>query len=192
MEPVFSADHQLILPEGSRLIGEVTAAKGARHWHRNGQLRFLFESVQAPQQDVERMLASLYSVQVADVGDVVIDEEGGTRGHESNTRFIAPALAVLALAASTHHEERKFDHDADDSTPGPAGSPLSHGVGGFFGWSIAGAIVSQFWHPAGVALAVVGVARTTYTTVIAKGREVTFPPDTIIQVQLAPGPSKAR
>ena len=191
-EPVFSAEHYLILPEGSRLIGEVTVAKESRHWHRSGQLRFLFESVQPPKQDIARMLASLYSVQVADAGAVAIDEEGGTRGHESNTRFIAPALAVLALTASTHHEERRFDHDADDSTPGPAGSPLSRGVGGFFGWSIAGAVVSQVWHPAGIALAAVGVARTTYTAVIAKGHDVTFPADTIIQVQLAPGPAKDR
>src|SRR5206468_3773545 len=191
-EPVFSAEHHLILPEGSRLIGEVTVAKGARHWHRNGQLRFLFESVQPPKQDIARMLASLYSVQVADAGAVAVDEEGGTRGHESKTRFIAPALAVLALTASTHHEERRFDHDADDSTPGPAGSPLSRGVGGFFGGSIAGAVVGQVWHPAGIAVAAVGVARTTYTAVIAKGRDVTFPADTIIQVQLAPGPANVR
>ena len=36
-------------------------------------------------------------------------------------------------------------------------------------------------------LGVLGVVRTTYAGVIAKGREVVFPADTRIQVQLAPG-----
>lgn len=192
IEPVFAADHRLVLPEGSRLVGEVTVVRNARHWHRNGQLRFLLESVQPPQQDAMRMLASLYSVQAGDADSLAIDDEGGARTTSSKTRFIAPALAIMALRASTHHEHRRFDNDGDDSLPGPTGSPLSRGVGGFFGWSVAGAIVSQFYHPVGIAFAALGAARTTYSAVIAKGRDVTFPADTVIQVQLAPGAAAPR
>src|SRR5262249_3073702 len=47
-EPVFSADHQLIFPEGTMLEGEVTHAVAAKRFHRNGQLRFLFERVHLP------------------------------------------------------------------------------------------------------------------------------------------------
>jgi hypothetical protein len=46
-EPVFSASHELVLPEGVILDGEVTFAAPARRWHRNGQLRFLFERARA-------------------------------------------------------------------------------------------------------------------------------------------------
>jgi hypothetical protein len=35
------------------------------------------------------------------------------------------------------------------------------------------------------------VTRTTYSTIVGKGREIVFPADTVIQVQLAPGPSAA-
>src|SRR6202051_4405644 len=49
-ETVFSADHRVILPEGTILSGEVTLARPARRFHRNGKLRFLFESVQVPGQ----------------------------------------------------------------------------------------------------------------------------------------------
>jgi hypothetical protein len=192
-EPVFSADHQLVLPEGSRLIGEVTFANHARRFHRNGQLRFLFESVQPPAQEAERLLASLYSVQVAEAGAVEVDEEGGTRVSDSKKRFIAPALSVLALRASIRRELRRMDNDADDSLgPRAAGNPGSRGVGGFFGLGLAGVALSQLWHPAGVALAAVGAARTVYGSVFAKGREVTFPADTVIQVQLAPGPTSQK
>ena len=72
--------------------------------------------------------------------------------------------------------------------PRPAGSPGSRGVGGFFGWGLTGALVSQFSRPVGFALAAIGVGRTLYRGVFAKGHEVTFPADTMIQVQLAPGP----
>ena len=190
-EPVFSADHQLVLPEGSRLIGEVTSAAAARRFHRSGQLRFLFESVQPPQQDAGQLLASLYSVQVADGDAVDVDEEGGARARDSKKRFIAPALAVLALRASTHREARRMDNDADDSLgPRPAGGPGSRGLGGFFGWGLAGAAISQISRPAGVAFASVGIARTVYRSVFGKGHDVTFPADTMIQLQLAPGPAR--
>jgi hypothetical protein len=108
-EPVFSADHELVLPEGSRLTGVVTLATPARRFHRRGQLRFLFQSVQAPQPDAVAqaqpdtvpLLASLYSVQVGDGTAVEVDDEGGTQARDSKTRFIAPALAVVALLGMT-------------------------------------------------------------------------------------------
>jgi hypothetical protein len=40
-----------------------------------------------------------------------------------------------------------------------------------------------------VTLAVVGAVRTIYTNVLGKGRDVSFPADTSIQLQLAPGPT---
>ena len=39
-------------------------------------------------------------------------------------------------------------------------------------------------------MGVYGAARTMYTNVLGKGREVVFAADTPIQVRLAPGPSK--
>jgi hypothetical protein len=62
-KPIFSGDDRLILPEGTELDGEVTFARAARRLHRNGQLRFLFEAVKAPQREPETLLASLHSLQ---------------------------------------------------------------------------------------------------------------------------------
>src|SRR5258707_2781418 len=45
-EAVFSADHQVILPEGTTLAGEVTFATPARRLHPNRRLPVLFERVQ--------------------------------------------------------------------------------------------------------------------------------------------------
>jgi hypothetical protein len=190
-EPVFSAQHELIFPEGTLLTGEVTQAIPARRWRRNGRLRVLFASVQPPAQASHPLLASLYSIQAGAGEGVTVDEEGGTSITNSKTRFIPPALAVLAVRGSAHQE-----HELDDDDPGlpthlvaTQGSPGAKALGGFFGFGAIGAVVGQFSRPVAIALSAVGAARTIYTSIVAKGREVTFNADTPIQVRLAPGSS---
>jgi hypothetical protein len=194
-QPVFSADHQLILPEGTQLQGEVTVANHARRFHRNGQLRFLFEAVRTPERDPQKLLASLYSVEVSQDDHVSVDDEGGASVTNQKTRFIAPALAILALRASADREHHRFDNDADDVAGAPvrqSGNFGSRGLGGFFGWGLLGTALSQVSRPVGIAIGAVGAARTVYSSVFGKGSEVTFPADTPIQVQLAPGPATVK
>ncbi len=187
--PVFSAAHELILPEGVILEGTVTFAKPARHFRRNGQLRFLFQQEHAPDHpDAVAMLASLYAVRVSEGDAVAVDEEGGASVTNSNTRFIAPALSILALRAAVH---REYDNDAEDIARGEAphfnnGNP---GLGGFFGFGVAGIFISQIARPVGIGLSLVGAVRSVYGAVFAKGRNVVFPANTPIQLQLAPGPT---
>jgi hypothetical protein len=190
-EPVFSPDHQLILPEGTTLAGEVTLAKQARRFHRNGQLRFLFETVQAPEQRSTTLLASLYSVQASGDDHVAVDDEGGTTLKNSKTRFIAPALGILALHASIDRDGHRYADPDGDGSIHTAGSGVgSRGFGGFLGFGLLGAAVGQISRPIGIGLAVVGAARTMSTAVLGKGREVSFPADTPIEVRLAPGPAR--
>jgi hypothetical protein len=195
-EPIFSADHQLILPEGTRLTGEVTVAKPARRFHRNGQLRFLFDSVQTPQRETRTLLASLHSADVSADDHLAVDEEGGARVADSKTRFVAPALAILALAGATRVHEHELD--ADDAGFGTgavgrtAGDPGAQRLGGFFGFGLIGAGVARLSQPVGIAFAAVGVAQTMYANVLGKGRNVRFAADTPIELQLAPGPSPAK
>jgi hypothetical protein len=186
IEPVFSADHRLILPEGTLLSGEVTFAKSARRFHRNGQLRFLFESVKVPEQAEESLRASLYSVQAGRGERLALDEEGGATIVASNKRFIAPALGAVALAATLHSG---LDYNTDGLGP-----EVSHGLfgsgalGGFLGFGLAGAGLSQLSHPMAVGLGAVGLARNLFGAVAGRGRNVSFPADTVMEVQLAPAP----
>ena len=190
-EPVFSADHHLILPEGTTLTGEVTFAAQPRRFRRNGQFRFLFEQVHALDQESAQLLASLYSVQASADDNVVIDDEGGASVTNPKTRFIAPVLAALALRGAIgrgRHVDN--DGDANDVAGAPAtGGVGSRGLGGFLGFGAIGAVVSQFSPPVAIAVGAVGVARTVYTNVLGKGPDVSFPADTPIQVRLAPGPT---
>jgi hypothetical protein len=188
-EPVFSAAHQLILPEGTILNGEVTFSKPARSLHRNGKLRFLFETVQLPAAEAAPLLASLHSVHASDDDRVAIDEEGGATLSNSKTRFIAPTLAILALRANVDQHEH-LDPDGDGHVI-HEGSPGALGIGGFIGAGLIGVPLSMMSRPVGIALSAIGAARTTYANVLGKGRDVQFPAHTLIQLQLAAGPTTA-
>ena len=189
-ETVFSADHQVVLPEGTTLTGEVTLARPARRFHRNGQLRFLFERVQVPNQPDAPLLGALHAIDASHDDRVALDDEGGATLENSKTRFIAPALSLLALHASIERDGHSFEDPDGDGTIKTAGSGGgSRAVGGFMGMGFLGAAAGQITRPIGIGLSVYGAARTIYRNVLAKGREVTFPADTPIQVRLAPGPS---
>jgi hypothetical protein len=186
-EPVFSADHQVVLPEGTKLFGEVTLATQARRLHRNGQLRFLFERVEVPGRPAAPLLGELHAVDASADDHVAVDDEGGATLENSKTRFIAPALSLLALHRSIDRDgERHPDPDGDGTFTGGGNGVGARGFGGFLGMNAIGAVTGMVARPAGIALSVYGAARTVYTNILAKGREVTFAVDTPIQVRLAP------
>ena len=189
--PVFSSTHRLILPAGTRLTGQVTFVKRARHFRRNGQLRFLFDTVHVRGRDSTGLLASLYTVEAGRAERLALDDEGGAKVTNSPTRFIAPAVGTARVGRALT-EPPRLRHRRLGARNQSTGGPLSGSVAGFVGASITGLALSSLGHPAAVTLGVLGVVRTTYAGVIAKGREVVFPADTRIQVQLAPGAAAPR
>ena len=160
----------------SSVPAEVTFAKPARRFHRNGQLRFLFESVQVRNQPPAPLLGALHSIDASNDDHVAVDDEGGATLENSKTRFIAPALALLALHASMEQDGHSFaDPDGDGSIKTAGSGAGSRGAGGFIGMGLVGAAVSQITRPVGIALGAYGAVRTMYANVLGKGREVTFP-----------------
>jgi hypothetical protein len=189
-EPVFASDGRLILPEGAMLAGTVTFSRKARRLHRNGTLRFLIEHVEAPEYGTSALLASLYSVDIGHDAHLTLDEEGGARVASPTSRFIAPALSALALSASMRADEVPGDEGGSE-----AGSYTTAGgraLTGLVGFGAAGLALSQVSRPVSVGIGLAGLARSVYTTVLGRGRDVVFAADTPIQVQLAPGPSPRR
>lgn len=181
-QPVFAADGRLLLPEGTELDGEVTFARPARHLRRNGQLRFLFETVRLPGEDPEAMKASLQGAELGRGQRVAIDEEGGATVTNSKARFVLPAVALFSLRSSLETEVA----DVGEAATGGGSDILAQGPGAFVGWSLLGVGLSQISRPVAVGLGIVGVVRSTYRVAFGKGREVVIPADTAIQLQLAP------
>ena len=188
-QPVFSSSHQLILPEGTRLTGEVTQSKAARYWHHNGQLRVLFDRSRPrhrrPSRCADRCMPWTPGPATPSRWMKKAERRLRTRRHDSSR----PRWPVLAVRGSVHQ-----DHELDNDDPGQAahfvthnGNPGAKAVGGLFGFAGIGAVAAQFSRPVAIGLSVVGASRTIYRNVIGKGREVTFGADTPIQVRLAPG-----
>ncbi|HXB54617.1 MAG TPA: carboxypeptidase regulatory-like domain-containing protein [Vicinamibacteria bacterium] len=185
-QPLFSSDQRLILPEGAELQGEVTFAKGAGRFHHNGQLRFLFETVQLPGGVADKLLASLVTAELGQDQHLTIDEEGGTSVPNSKSRFISPAVSLLALRATLDHDRGDRD-DVGDATAGvQQGNAGGRGVGGFMGLGFLGAGLGQISRPVAVALGILGLVRSGYSALLGKGREVVIPARTPIQLQLSP------
>ena len=159
--------------------------KGPRNqsFRRNGQLRFLIDHIQASDQSSAPLKASLLAVESS---SAKVDEEGGATITNNKARFVIPGLAALALTGSLHG---RLDYDTDGLGPAMQyGGAGSGGVGGFLGLSVAGIGISMLGRVPSVVLAAIGMTRTVYSTVIAKGRELTLASDTVIQLQFAPGP----
>jgi hypothetical protein len=109
---------------------------------------------------------------------------------DSKTRFIAPALSLLALRGSLDQHDH-LDPDGDGHVI-HGSNPGAVSVGGFFGLGLLGIPLAHAAPPVGIGLSIFGAARTVYRNVLARGREMQFPADTVMQLHLAPGPSGRR
>jgi hypothetical protein len=202
--PLFSSDHHLLYPVGSQLHGTVMQARAARRWHRNGQLRFMFQEIQLPagveppvaveakapraepsklepqKLEPRKLEARLESVEVDHKEAVKIDEEGGTKVAASKTRFIGPAVATMMASMG-------LDHDPVKSHGVPTGGYSSNAggraVAGGVGFGLIGTALGQISRPFAVSLGFYGAGWSVYTNLIAPGQEVSFPKDTRIEIR---------
>jgi hypothetical protein len=189
-QPLLSATGAVILPEGTKLAGEVTLSKRARHFRRSGQLRFLLSRVTLPGQSLDTVRASLHGVESGDASRLAIDEEGGVSITKSPARFATPALAALALAGTFHG---RLDFDTDGAGPETEyGGVASSTAGGFIGMSVFGIAVNQIGRPVVIATTSLGLVRSLYATVFARGAEIAFPADTTLHLQISPASFRPR
>ncbi|HTF64389.1 MAG TPA: hypothetical protein VK638_17030 [Edaphobacter sp.] len=170
-EPVFNADHVLAVPEGSLLVGEITQAKAARSFGRQGKLRFRFRELKFPSgfsQPVEGTLAGADSDKSA---NLQMNSEGGVQPRSQN-RVIVPL--VLTLLAG-----RALDDD---------GSQVAHSAVASNGFGIVGRVVGMAASSRNVAagIGVYGAALSVYDLWLARGHDVVFVRNTRIEITTTP------
>jgi hypothetical protein len=196
--PLFSSEHKLVLPEGTRLRGEVVLAKKARRFHRTGQLRFNFQRVDFPQQAADLRLAAAPTTMKAQAileaaegggrAPIQVDSEGGVKAKESNTRFIAPAISVV-IASQAGYEGRHADADEPGKYVGGGAHVSGRTLGGGLGLGMLGAAISQSSPYVGMAFGYYGLAWSVYSSVIGRGAEVEFEKNAMMDVKFgAPKP----
>jgi hypothetical protein len=133
--------------------------------------------------------AALHAVQSGSSDRVALDEEGGTTSTSPKNRFAAPALAALALAGNLNG---RLEQDPGEPVETEYGGVVSNMAGGFLGLSVFGVLLNQLGHGATIATSSIGLARTMYSAVFAKGRDISFPANTYIEIQVGPGRSQQK
>ena len=185
-QPLFSLDHHVLFPMGSRLRGTVLQVRPARRWHRNGQLRFAFQNIEPVLEGRERtqtlwsVEGQLDGVEAGGKDKIAMDSEGGTKVTSSKTRFIAPVLAVMLAG-------RALDRDHVRVNGAPTGAIQSNAGGqaiaGSVGFGLIGAVLGQISRPVATVIGFYGAAWSIYTNIVGRGREVKFPAETAIEVR---------
>ncbi len=175
-QPVYSADHHLLLPEGTRLLGSVLVATPAKRLGQNGELRFTFKEVQLASGAKSPMRGQLTAADASKAANVSIDDEGGAHATESKVKYLAP-LAIVLLAQATG------ESDNDGINGNNSGGSVNNGVAGG-GFGLMGRLLSLSAGSRFVAYGIgyYGAARSIYSRFIARGHDVIFPRDTQIEI----------
>jgi hypothetical protein len=159
-QPLFSADHHLILPQGSRLKGSVIQAHPAQKLKRNGELRIVFHSLE-PAGGVKRAVdASLEGIEAARADNLKLDSEGGAHSTSPKTRYLTTGISIALVASDMH--------DAGDRT-----------AAGGSGYRLVGALLGLLARsrPFAVGLGAYGAGVSVYSHFLTRGHDVVFPKD---------------
>jgi len=170
-EPVFNLDHAIVVPQGSVLTGEITQAKAARSFGRQGKLRFHFKELKLPSGFSQPVEGVLTGVDTNKSANLQSDPEGGIQPQSQN-RVVAPL--ILSLLAG-----RAFDDDEN--------RVLNNGVASN-GFGILGRVAGVASRSGNVAagIGIYGAALSFYDLWLAHGRDVAFAKDTRIEITIAP------
>jgi type IV secretory pathway VirB10-like protein len=176
-QPVFKADHQLVLPANSRVFGEVTQAKPAGKLHHNGELRVVFQRIATPDGKMQPMQGSLEGVEVDRSANMKLDSEGGAHTTDSKSRYVSTGLAVVVAVAAAHPE-------SDSGAPDGPADPATRAAAGGSGYKLVGAVLGLVSHSKAFssALGIYGAATSVYSHFLSRGKDVVLPKDTPIEI----------
>lgn len=175
VEPVYDREGQLVVPQGSMLLGKVTTAKRAHSLGRNGKLRFNFLQIRFPEgsmpepsRDVEGSLGR--ATTQANHG-LNLDAEG-TVTPKNNSSAIAPLLLTMLAG-------RALDNDGNLA----AGTAVASNGFGLLG-RIVGVGAGSREFAAGLGFYAAGLSFTR--NFLYNGHNVDFPKDTRIEIETSP------
>jgi hypothetical protein len=184
--PLYSPKKELLIPQGTRLVGKVVRARPAGWLHRDGSLRFTFVRLEPPATKPEFVPGSLQAVVVPKQAHLTLGQEGGVKPKTSKKRYLTPALSI-ALAAMTATPDRDAVRGAQAGAAVPAqGGALGAIAAGGWGLGLIGSVAAlaaqSRWVSA--ALGFYSAAGAVYSNIIARGHDVDFPANTPMEIRL--------
>ena len=174
--PLFGANHALLIPEGSRLVGEVVNVRRARFLHRNGKLLFRFRELMVARGATQHVQGNVEELEADAEAHLTLDAEGGARASSPKSRFIFPAIAATVAGLSLHQDYNSRGV-ADQDIGGRAEA-------GAVGLGLIGTVLAQASRPLASGMAFTGAGFSVYSTFLARGAEVALPAGTPMEVSL--------
>lgn len=171
VEPVYDRNKQLVVPQGSILVGKVTTVKAARSFGRNGKLRFTFQQVRFPEGFGKPVEGSLGGATTDKTQNLQMDAEG-TVSPRNQSSAIAPM--VLTFLAG-----RALDQDGNMTADTGVASN---------GFGLVGRVVGMAAGSRNLAagLGFYAAGLSFYENFLRSGRDVVFPKDTRIEIETTP------
>jgi hypothetical protein len=187
IRPLFSSNHLLIFPVGSRLTGEVVQVHRAGKFHRPGEMAFKFTKIEPPVSILSAMRppqeidGRLMGMQVSSEMNLAhINKDGGLKIQESKARFFSPALAAAGFGLGLNATAQSFPNAFVGAY---SGSMINRLLTGDAGLGMPAGIAGRMIPPAGIGLGLYSVGYSLFVNVISKGPEVNLPVDTPVEVR---------
>ena len=182
--PLFSAGQSLLVPEGSRLLGDVVEVRPAGRFHRNGKMSFVFRQIQLPSGRLQGIQVYLDGVETDFDAHLDVDSEGAARVSSPKTRFVFPAIAATVAGLSLH-QDYNSQGIPDQDIGGRAES-------GAVGLGLIGTVLAQTSRALASSIAFTGAGFSVYSTFIARGENLVLPANTPIAVSFGERGSEAK
>ena len=187
--PLYSAEHALIFPAGSRLEGEVAEVRAAGFLKHGGELGVQFTRIEPPISIMSSISQArdiqgrLVGVEVPfDVNQLHISTDGIAQIGRSNQRFLAPAFALTGAAPMLFSAGSAGFGAAFAETY--SSSMFSRMFGGSTGLGLPAGITGLMVPPVGVALGAYGLAYAVYANILGRGKNISLPIGSSIEVRL--------
>ena len=171
-QPVLSSEGQIEIPQGAILRGRVLRAHAAEKWGKNGALRFTFNQVDFPQGARQQVSGVPAAVDGSKNRSLKLDSEGGVEPDTKKGVMLPLALGLLAVSAFTQDEDGGMGRSA----------VASNG----FGLITRIVAISTGSRAVGGVIGMIDTGRTVYTRFIARGRDVVFPRNSQVEVEVGP------
>lgn len=176
IEPVYDRDRDLVVPQGSTLVGRVTVAKSARSLGRNGKLRFTFQQIRFPANagngPAERQVEGGLGGATAQGATALSMDAEGTVTPKNQSSVIAPLLLTMLAG-------RALDNDGNFVAQAGVASN---------GFGVVGRIVGMAAGNRNIAAGIgfYAAALSAYENFLTPGHDVDFPRDTRIEIETTP------
>src|SRR4029077_18756107 len=102
------------------------------------------------------------------------------QAQESKTRFIAPVISLLLASKAADNDA---EHHGAGGVGGPNANISGRTLGGASGFGFVGVALSQSSSYVGMAFGYYGLAWSVYSNVIAKGSEVQFNQNAMMDIR---------